>query len=258
MEKMYQYKYPHPAITTDAVVFGYDGKQLHLLLIERGIEPYKGSWALPGGFMNIDETVEQCAMRELREETGVENVYLEQFHVFSSVRRDPRERVVTVAFFALVRKSDYKLIAADDAARASWFVVDELPPLAFDHDEIIRMGREHLKEVLRVRPIAFKLLDKKFSMPELQRLYEIINETTYDRRNFARKMISTNLISHSDSLHKLNDNVCYEAAMPSPQEISFSRAPHRVANLYSFDEETYEEQEKKEKKKGKPRNPFNI
>ncbi len=235
MEKTYQYKYPHPAVTTDAVVFGFDGKQLHLLLIERGLEPYKGSWALPGGFMNIDETVEECAIRELREETGVENVYLEQFHVFSSVHRDPRERVITVAFFALVRKSDYHLIASDDAARASWFVVDELPPLAFDHHDIIEMGREHLKEVLKVRPIAFKLLDEKFSMAELQRLYEIINGTTYDRRNFARKMASTDLLSD--------------------QGISSTRYHNRQANLYSFDEDNYEMAVKKSKK---PRNPFNI
>lgn len=121
---MYQYKYPHPAVTTDCVVFGFDGKQLHILLIERGIEPFKGLWALPGGFMNMDETVEQCALRELKEETGVENIYMEQFHVFSDVLRDPRERVVTVAFLALVRKSDFRLIAGDDAARASWFEVD--------------------------------------------------------------------------------------------------------------------------------------
>ena len=118
---IFQYKYPHPAVTADCVVFGFDGKQLHVLLIERGLEPYKGSWALPGGFMKIDETVEQCALRELKEETGVEDIYLEQFHGFSAVGRDPRERVVTVAFLALVRKSDFRLIAGDDAAGDSWF-----------------------------------------------------------------------------------------------------------------------------------------
>ncbi len=236
MENNYTYKYPHPAVATDSVVFGYDGKVLHVLLIERGIEPYKGSWALPGGFMKIDETVEQCAMRELREETGVEKVYLEQFHVFSSVRRDPRERVITVAFFALVRKSDYRLIANDDAARASWFEVDELPPLAFDHHDIITMGRKHLQEVLRIRPIAFKLLDEKFSMTELQRLYEIINGTTYDRRNFARKMTS-------------NDYLFDVGTSPTASH-------NRYANLYSFDEEAYKEKNKKDTPKR--RNPFSI
>ncbi len=235
MEKKYQYDYPHAAITTDAVVFGFDGKVLHVLLIERGVEPYKGSWALPGGFMKIDETVEQCALRELKEETGVENVYLEQFHVFSSVRRDPRERVVTVAFFALVRKSDYRLIANDDAARASWFDLEMLPPLAFDHHDIIKAGRKHLQEVLRIRPIAFKLLDEKFSMAELQRLYEIINGTTCDRRNFARKLTSNRFL--------VDEGV---SAVPSH---------NRFPNLYSFDENGYTEEEKKN---FKPRNPFDI
>ncbi len=239
MGKTYEYKYPHPAVTTDSVVFGFDGKELQLLLIERGIEPFKGSWALPGGFMKMNETVEQCAMRELREETGVENVYLEQFHVFSSVKRDPRERVITVAFVALVRKSDYRLIAADDAARASWFQIEELPPLAFDHHDIISLGRRHLQEMLIVRPIAFKLLDEKFSMSELQRLYEIINETTYDRRNFARKMTSSELLLD--------------------QGVSSESAHNRYPNLYSFDEERYLiPSGEKEKTNKKPRNPFNI
>jgi len=100
-KKKYTYEYPHPAVTTDCVIFGFDGKDMHVLLIERGIEPYKGAWALPGGFINMDETVEQGAMRELREETGVKDVFLEQLHVFSDVKRDPRERVITVAFYAL-------------------------------------------------------------------------------------------------------------------------------------------------------------
>ncbi len=196
MKKRFEYEYPHPAVTTDCVVFGFDGKKLHILLIERGLEPFKGSWALPGGFMKIDETVEECAIRELKEETNVENLYLEQFHVFSDPKRDPRERVITVAFIALVRKSDYyNIVASDDAARVAWFMVDQLPPLAFDHDKIIKMGREHLKKMLRISPIAFKLLDESFSMPELQRLYEIITGRKYDRRNFARKMTSTDLLS---------------------------------------------------------------
>ncbi len=235
MEKKYQYDYPHAAITTDAVVFGFDGKVLHVLLIERKLAPYKGSWALPGGFMRIDETLEQCAKCELSEETGVKNLYLEQFHVFSAVRRDPRERVVTVAFFALVRKSDYRLIADDDAARASWFDLDMLPPLAFDHQEIITLGRKHLQDVLRIRPIAFKLLDEKFSITELQRLYELINGTTYDRRNFARKLTSNPFLRE--------------------EGISGTPSHNRYPNLYSFDERSYQEEERK---KRKARNPFNI
>lgn len=232
---MYQYKYPHPAITTDCVVFGFDGKQLHILLIERGIDPFKGSWALPGGFMKMDETVEQGALRELKEETGVENIYLEQFGVFSAVERDPRERVVTVAFLALVRKSDFRLIAGDDAARASWFELDELPPLAFDHRDIIAQARRRLPEMMRAKPIGFRLLDEKFSMNELQRLYEAVNDTTYDRRNFARKMSSTGLLRD--------------------EGVSQVAAHNRYPNLYSFDEDAYEAETD-----GKlaPGNPFNI
>ena len=232
---MYQYKYPHPAMTADCVVFGFDGKQLQVLLIERGLEPYKGSWALPGGFMKIDETVKQCALRELKEETGVEDIYLEQFHVFSAVGRDPRERVVTVAFLALVRKSDFRLIAGDDAAGASWFELGKLPPLAFDHHDIIDMARKRLPELMRTKPIGFKLLDEKFSMNELQRLYEAVNGTTYDRRNFARKMSSTGLLRD--------------------EGVSPVAAHNRFPNLYSFDEKAY-----KAESEGHfaPENPFNV
>lgn len=227
----YRYRYPHPAVTTDSVVFGFDGRTLHILLIERAIEPHKGMWALPGGFLKMDETTDQCAMRELMEETGVTEVYLEQFHTFSDVHRDPRERVLTVAYLALVRKSDYRLIAGDDAARANWFEIDQLPPLAFDHTDIINVARRHIREVLRNRPIAFKLLDEKFSIDELRRLYEAINDTEYDRRNFAKKMTSTGLLRS--------------------EGISEERFHNRTANLYSIDEEAF-----KEELSNKKRNPF--
>ncbi len=234
INEMYTYKYPHAALTTDSVVFGFDGRRLFVLLIERGLEPYKGDWALPGGFMNMDESVEECARRELQEETGIKDVYLEQFHVFSSVHRDPRERVVTVAFLALVRKSEYQLIAGDDAAEAQWFELDELPPLAFDHHEIIKLARERLQEILRTRPIAFRLLDEKFSMSELQRIYEAINGTTYDRRNFARKMASTGLLRD--------------------EGVSSTPSHNRCPNLYSFDEEQYES----DCAEPGARNPFDV
>ncbi len=224
-KKEYRYDHPHPAITTDAVVFGFDGKTLHILLVERGVEPYKGCWALPGGFMKIDETAEECVRRELREETNIADVYLEQFHVFSKVGRDPRERVVTIAFFALVRKSDCRPAASDDAARAAWFPLDTLPPLAFDHEDIIKLGRKRLQDVMRLRPIAFKLLDEKFSMGELQRLCEIITGTTYDRRNFARKLTS--------------------AAFLTGEGVSTVPSHNRCPNLYSFDEGAYEDEAEK-------------
>lgn len=259
-EQQYTYKYPRPAVTTDCVIFGFDGKRLHILLIERGIDPYKGSWALPGGFLQMNETVEEGAARELAEETHIKDVYLEQFHVFSDVNRDPRERVITVAFYALVRKSDYRLIAGDDAARANWFDVDELPPLAFDHDKIITIAREHLKNKLKVKPIAFRLLDERFSMGDLQRVYELISGNTYDRRNFYRKALASGLLENetekeydisctaSDRIFHEPCSYCNEPRSPKPRRVN---APSQI---FSFDEEAYEEQEKGESK----RNPFEF
>lgn len=216
---VYTYRYPHPAVATDNVVFGYDGKDLYILLIERGQEPYKECWALPGGFVKIDETVEEGALRELSEETNIHDIYLEQFHIFSAVDRDPRERVMSVAFFALVRKSDYQIIGGDDAVRAEWFSLQSLPPLAFDHSEIIRMAQEKLQESLRIKPIAFRLLDTKFIMSELQKVYELINGRKYDRRNFQKKMIATGYLK--------NEGTCTE-----PMQC---RAPQ----LFSFNEQLY-------------------
>lgn len=190
-EGQYTYKYPHPSVTTDCVIFGYDGKVLSILLVERGNDPYKGCWALPGGFMEIDETVEECARRELLEETHLnlpKANHFEQFHTFSKVDRDPRERILSVAFFALVKPEDFEVAGGDDAAQARWFNQNELPRLAFDHSEIIRLAKERLRERVRTHPIAFKLLNQKFTMPELQNLYETILGVTYDRRNFSRKV----------------------------------------------------------------------
>lgn len=197
-DKKYCYAYPHAAITADMVVFGYDGKGLQILLVQRGGEPYKGMWALPGGFMKIEESIEECARRELEEETNVKDIYLEQFHVFSRVGRDPRERVVTVAFLALVRKSDFHVIGGDDAAKAEWFKPHELPPLAFDHDEIIATAHKALQDRLKVSPIAFRLLDDKFTLPDIRRIYEAVNGTTYDSRNFYRKVMASGILKETD------------------------------------------------------------
>lgn len=191
----FYYRYPHAAITADCVIFGFNGKSLRILLIERGNEPYLGYWALPGGFMRIDESIEETAARELREETNLSGIFLEQFKVFSKVHRDPRERVVTVAFIALVKPEDYNLIAGDDADKAMWFDDDMLPPLAFDHAEIIAQAREYLKEILLLKPVAFQLLNKTFTISQLQTVYEVINRTSYDRRNFLRTAIDADVIS---------------------------------------------------------------
>ena len=128
---MFSYKYPHPAVTTDCVIFGFDGTRLQVLLIERGLEPYKGKWAFPGGFMKMDESAEQGAKRELMEETGMKAEYMEQFHAFTDPDRDPRERVITIAYYALCKIQEVK--GGDDAAKAQWFSIDKIPQLAFEH-----------------------------------------------------------------------------------------------------------------------------
>ncbi len=217
----YCYKYPHAAVTADCVIFGFDGRSLNVLLVERGSEPFKGMWALPGGFMRIDETIDHCARRELAEETNLQNVYLEQFRVFSSVNRDPRERVVTVAYIALVRPSDYQVIAGDDAAKVLWFNESVLPPLAFDHREIIMQAREYLAEVIRIKPVAFNLLDKTFTAAELQRVYETINQTTYDRRNFLRKAMQSGAIEEASAPEECCKPSLTEVCAPTCLEASF-------------------------------------
>lgn len=143
----YCYKYPHPAVTADCVIFGYDDKDIKVLLIQRANEPYKGKWAFPGGFMNIDETAEQCARRELEEETGLKDVEVEQFYTFTDVNRDPRERVITVAHYALIKQSEVK--ANDDADEARWFSLDKIPSLAFDHKLMLDKAIEQLKKDTR-------------------------------------------------------------------------------------------------------------
>lgn len=253
-EPKYCYRYPHPAMTADCVIFGFDGKALKVLLVERGLEPFLGSWALPGGFMKIDETIEQTARRELEEETGLKGVYMEQFRVYSTVNRDPRERVVTVVFIALVRPGDYSLIAGDDAADARWFDVEFLPPMAFDHTDIIAQARARLTEMLRVKPIAFELLNRYFSLAELQRVYEAITGRSYDRRNFQRKALQAAMLAEADKAgeirpvtelrHEVAPEVsCLkevrECAEPLPPELSKTvrppkRSKGRPGKLFRF------------------------
>ena len=193
MQQCYTYKYPHPAVTTDCVIFGYDTKEgLSVLLIKRGIEPYKDHWAFPGGFIRMDEDAETGARRELREETGLDTLYVEQFGCFSEVNRDPRERVITIAFYALVKKS--QVTGGDDAAAAHWFPIYNVPPLAFDHDRILRVALKTLKEKIHFMPIGFELLPLVFTMPQLQELYESILEVKFDRRNFSNKMLKLGIL----------------------------------------------------------------
>lgn len=220
---MFSYEYPHPAVTTDCVIFGFDGIKLKVLLIERGGEPYKGKWAFPGGFLNIDETAEHGAMRELKEETSLSPYYLEQFHCFSDPNRDPRERVISIAFLALVKIAKVK--GGDDAAKAAWFGLDEIPQLAFDHDHILHMALDKLRERIHFQPIGFDLLPEKFTLKELQMLYEAILGVHFDRRNFAKKMM------HLDILSQLE-----ETSWPTSK---------REAHLFSFNREKYDELKQK-------------
>ncbi len=218
-DKLYTYKYPHPAVTTDCVIFGFDGIKLHVLLIERGIEPYKGKWAFPGGFLKMNESAEEGVRRELKEETGFEADFLEQFHTYSNPQRDPRERVITIAYYALCKMKEVK--GSDDAAKARWFGFDEIPPLAFDHDMILRNAISVLRERIHFCPIGFDLLPEKFTMKELQSLYEAILDVKFDRSNFAKKMNSLNILTMLD-----------ETVWPTAK---------REAHLYSFNKDSYNE-----------------
>lgn len=222
-EEKYCYSYPHPAVTTDCVIFGYDNMQLKVLLIQRGGEPFKGKWAFPGGFMKMDETVEECARRELKEETNLTANLIEQFHCFSDPDRDPRERILTIAFLGLVKIEEVK--GGDDAKEAKWFPLDEIPPLAFDHDHILRAAQARLRERIHFQPIGFELMPEKFTLRQLQMLYEAILGVHFDRRNFAKKLL------HLDILTQLDETV-----WPTPR---------REAFLYSFNKEKYDELKQK-------------
>lgn len=191
----YSYKHPHPAVTTDCVIFCFDKKDLNVLLVKRGVEPYKDSWAFPGGFLRMDESAEECALRELKEETNLTPVHIEQFHTFTKVDRDPRERVITIAYFALIKKSD--VIGGDDASEAQWFKVKDIPQLAFDHDFILSKALTALNQKIHFEPIGFDLLETEFSIPELQRLYEAILNAHFDRRNFQKKMLQLGILEES-------------------------------------------------------------
>jgi 8-oxo-dGTP diphosphatase len=215
----HRYAYPRAALTVDCVIFGFNEGRLQVLLIERGIEPFKGQWALPGGFVRINESLEDACRRELEEETGLRKVYMEQLYTFGDPGRDPRERVVSVAYYALVKTEGHILTAGTDAARAAWFPAEEPPPLAFDHAHILSRALERLRGKVRYEPIGFELLPRRFTLTELQRLYETILGTTLDKRNFRKKLLAMDLLVATDEYQ--------------------TNVRHRAARLYKFDARRY-------------------
>jgi 8-oxo-dGTP diphosphatase len=215
----YKYEFPRAALTVDCVVFGLDDEDLKVALIERDLEPFAGKWALPGGFVRLDETLEEAARRELAEETGLSKIFLEQLYTFSEIGRDPRERVVTVAYFALVNIRDHRVQAATDARNAAWFPVTDTPSLAFDHEKILHAALERLKGKVRYQPIGFELLPAKFTLSQLQHLYETILERPLDKRNFRRKVLLMGFLEETDEIE---------------QDVA-----HRAARLYRFNEMKY-------------------
>jgi ADP-ribose pyrophosphatase YjhB (NUDIX family) len=219
------YKYPRAALTVDCVVFGFDEGELKVLLIQRALEPFKGRWALPGGFVHVEETLDAAARRELTEETGLKDVFLEQLYTFGAVDRDPRERIVSVAYYALVKLSDYRAKAATDAANAEWFPISNTPKLAFDHAEILATALARLKGKVRYQPIGFELLPPKFTLSQLQHIYEAVLGSNLDKRNFRKKVLSFGLLV--------------------PLKESQMAGRHRPAQLFQFDVGKYEKLKKR-------------
>jgi 8-oxo-dGTP diphosphatase len=218
-QRKYTYEYPRPAVTVDCVTFGLDENSLKILLIQRNAEPFANCWALPGGFVDMDEDLEHAARRELEEETCVRLSYLEQLYTFGSPDRDPRGRVISVAYFALVNLADHAITAASDARNVGWFAADQLPKLAFDHDQIIQAARERLQGKVRYQPIGFDLLPRKFTLSQLQHLYELLLNRKLDKRNFRKKILAMKLLVELDQVQQ--------------------NVPHRAAQLYRFDKRAY-------------------
>lgn len=175
-------------VTVDIVIFTIQSEELKVLLVKRGVPPFKGQFALPGGFVREDESLDEAARRELREETGVSDVYLEQLYSFGQPRRDPRERVITVAYYALVSADRSQLVPGTDTTEATWWTVNKLPVLAFDHRKILDYALERLRNKLEYTTVGFQLLPAKFSLTELQGVYEAILGKKLDKRNFRRKI----------------------------------------------------------------------
>lgn len=191
-------------IAVDAIVFGYSKQDgVSILLIQRKYEPYKNGWAIPGGFVLAEESLETAVKRELLEETGIKVNYLEQLYTFGEPNRDPRQRVIAVAYFGMVKTGMYQeLKASTDAANAQWFNIKQLPALAFDHKQILQVALERLKAKIRYQPIGFELLDKTFPFSDLEKLYGALLDKELNRRNFSKKILSFDFLEETGELSK--------------------------------------------------------
>ena len=211
-------------LAVDGIVFGYSKTDdVSVLLIQRKYEPYKDLWALPGGFVGEDESLEEAVKRELQEETGIAVNYLEQLYTFGEPKRDPRHRVVSVAYFALVKSSLYQeLKASTDAENVGWFGIKNLPRLAFDHKDIVKAAIDRIRAKIRYQPIGFELLDKKFPFSDLEKLYTTLLDRDIDRRNFAKKMLALNILDETSELAK-------------------AEGKGRPSKMYQFNKKRYQE-----------------
>src|SRR3989338_309074 len=204
------------AIAVDVVLFTIQGGTLKVLLVKRQQPPFRGAWALPGGIVGPEESVDDAALRELQEETNIGNIYLEQLYTFGEPARDPRGRVITVAYYALVNWQQFQLKARQRVSEASWFPVKRLPPLAFDHERIVRYALERLRSKINYTTVGFHLLPRQFTLTELQRAYEVILSTRLDKRNFRRKMLQLGILKETREFQ--------------------ASGPQRPARLYTFTE----------------------
>jgi 8-oxo-dGTP diphosphatase len=208
-------------IAVDAVVFGYTSKEgLSALLIKRNIKPFKDSWALPGGLVGDDESLEDAVQRELKEETGVNINYLEQLYSFGKPDRDPRNRVISITYYGLVKPDAFELHADTDAGDVAWFNIKKLPPLAFDHSQILAVAHERLKSKILYQPVGFELLEEKFPFSELEKLYMAVLDRPIDRRNFKKKVIKFGFLEETTEKQSLD-------------------GAGRPGNLFRFNEQKY-------------------